>query len=113
MLFDVVTRKPRTVAFIIAAIVAPAGDCSIAITRDCFEPGLTLLSLASPAIRLDGFADGADDADFAGDRFFADFDIEILRYADDGLAPHHRSPTSAIKPAGQDLRAPLGVRNFR
>jgi hypothetical protein len=28
---------------------------------------------------LDGLADGADDADFEGDRFFADFDIEILR----------------------------------
>ena len=88
-------------------------DCSIPITRDCFESGFALLSLASPAIRLDGLADGADDADFAGDRFFADFDIEILRSVDDGLAPHHRSPTSAIKPAGQDLRAPLGARNFR
>jgi hypothetical protein len=94
------------VAFITAAIVAPAGDCSIASTRDCFEPELTFSGLASPAVRLDGSADGADDADFAGDRFFADFDIEILRSVDDGLAPHHRSPTSAIKPAGQDLRAP-------
>ena len=105
-------RKPRTecgcqpVAFITAAIVAPAGDCSIAITRDCFDPELTFSGLVSPAVRLDGLADGADDADFEGDRFFADFDIEILRSVDDGLAPHHRSPTSAIKPAGQDLRAP-------
>jgi hypothetical protein len=24
-----------------------------------------------------------------------------------GVAPHHRSPTSAIEPAGQDLAAPL------
>ena len=78
-------RKPRTecgcqpVAFIIAAIVAPAGDCSIAITRDCFDPELTFSGLASPAVRLDGLADGADDGDFEGDRFFADFDIEILR----------------------------------
>jgi hypothetical protein len=60
-----------------------------------------------------GLADDADDADFEGDRFFAVFDIEILRSVDDGLAPHHRSPASAIKPAGQDLRAPLGARNFR
>jgi hypothetical protein len=67
------------VAFITAAIVAPAGDCSIAITRDCFEPGFALSGLASPTIRLDGLADDADDADFEGDRFFADFDIEILR----------------------------------
>jgi hypothetical protein len=58
------------VAFITAAIVAPAGDCSIAITRDCFELELTFSGLVS---------DGADDADFEGDRFFADFDIEILR----------------------------------
>jgi hypothetical protein len=67
------------VAFITAAIVAPAGDCSIAITRDCFEPELTFSGLVSPAVRPDGLADGADDADFEGDRFFADFDIEILR----------------------------------
>jgi len=65
--------------------------------------------LVSPAVRLDDLADGADDADFEGDRFL----IEILGSVDDGLAPHHRSPTSAIKPAGQDLRAPLGARNFR
>ena len=69
--------------------------------------------LVSPTVRLDGLADGADDADFEGDRFFADFDIEILRSVDDGLAPHHRSPAAAIKPAGQDLRAPLGAGNFR
>jgi hypothetical protein len=94
------------VAFITAAIVAPAGDCSIAITRDCFEAELTFSGLASPAVGLDGFADGADDTDFEGDRVFADFDTEILRSVDDGLGPHHRSPTSAIKPAGQDLRAP-------
>jgi hypothetical protein len=47
-----------------------------------------------------------DASDFAGDRFFADFVIEIPRSIDDGIAPHHRSPTSAIKPAGQDLKAP-------
>jgi hypothetical protein len=94
------------VAFITAAIVAPAGDCSIAITRDCFDPELTFSGLVSPTVRLDGLADGADDGDFDGDRFFADFDIEILRSVDDGLVPHHRSPTAAIKPAGQDLRAP-------
>jgi hypothetical protein len=31
--------------------------------------------------------------------------MEILRSVDDGIAPHHRSPTSANKPAGQDLGA--------
>src|SRR5215470_19118558 len=41
-------RNPRTecccqpVAFIIAGIVVPAGDCSMAMTRDCFEPGSAL-----------------------------------------------------------------------
>ena len=42
----------------------------------------------------------------AAERFFADFDIEILHSVYGGVAPHHRSPTSAIKPAGQDLGAP-------
>jgi hypothetical protein len=36
-------------------------------------------------------------------RFFAGFDIEILHSVHSGVAPHHRSPTSAMKPAGQDL----------
>jgi hypothetical protein len=33
------------------------------------------------------------------------FDIEILRSVQGGVAPHHRSPASAMKPAGQDPRA--------
>jgi len=41
----------------------------------------------------------------------ADFDIEILHSAHDGIAPHHRSPASAIKPAGQDLGAPLAPKS--
>ena len=40
---------------------------------------MTFSGLVSPAVRLDGLADDADDADFESDRFFADFDIEILR----------------------------------
>ena len=51
----------------------------MASTRDCFEPELPFSGLASRAVRLDGFADGADDAHFEGDRFFADFDIETAR----------------------------------
>ena len=47
------------------------------------------------------------------DDFFADFDIEILRSVDSGVAPHHRSPTSAKKPAGQDLWALFGARSER
>jgi hypothetical protein len=42
-------------------------------------------------------------ADDATVRFFADFDIEIIHSVQGGIAPHHRSPTSAMKPAGQDL----------
>jgi len=34
-----------------------------------------------------------------------DFDIEILRSVA-AASPHHRSPTSAIRPAGQELGAP-------
>src|SRR4029453_17539822 len=55
-------RNPRTecccqpVAFIIAAIVAPAGDCSMAMTRDCFEPGSALCGRGELAIASgDGF----------------------------------------------------------
>ena len=54
----------------------------------------------------EGFAVATVAVDDAADRFFADFDIEILHSVDGGIAPHHRSPTSAIKPAGQDLGAP-------
>jgi hypothetical protein len=97
------------VVFTIAPIVAPAGDRSIAITRDCFEPGLVLAGLGLPTIRLDGLAGGVEALDFAGDRFFADFLIEIPRSIDNGSAPHHRSPTSAMNPAGQDLRALPGA----
>ena len=61
-----------------------------------------------------GFAALTDNGDFAGDDFasdgfLADFDIEILHSVDDGVAPHHRSPASAIKPAGQDPASALGA----
>jgi hypothetical protein len=93
------------VAFITAAIVAPAGDCSIAMTRACFERASVLLVFGASADCWEGFAALTDIGDFAG--FLADFDIEILHSVYDGVAPHHRSPASAIKPAGQDLGAPL------
>jgi hypothetical protein len=87
-----------------AAIVAPAGDCSMVMTRNCFEPGLAFLPLASTAFGCEGFAATAAALDPA-DRFLADFDMEILRSVDSGVAPHHRSPAQAMQPAGQDLRA--------
>jgi hypothetical protein len=66
--------------------------------------------LESLAAWIEVFAVLADGADFAGDRFFADFDIEILHSVHGGVMPHHRSPTAAVTPAGQDLRAPPGAR---
>jgi hypothetical protein len=82
-----------------AAIVVPVGDRSIAMTRACFEV------FGASADPWEGFVALTDNGDFAG--FLADFDIEILHSVYDGVAPHHRSPASAIKPAGQDLGAPL------
>src|SRR5437588_5490057 len=80
-------RNPRTecccqpVAFIIAAIVAPAGDCSIAMTRDCFEPGSALCGRAGLAFASgDRFAAVVSVCAGRGNRFFADLDIEILRF---------------------------------
>src|SRR6516225_9336255 len=80
-------RNPRTecccqpVAFIIAAIVEPAGDCRMAMTRDCFEPGSALCGRGGLAIASgDGFAAVVPLCDGRDDRFFADVDIEILRF---------------------------------
>src|SRR5271169_4657526 len=104
-------KKPRTecccqlVAFIIAVIVAPVGTRSIAMTRDCFEPGSAFLILGSGTTCWEGLLIGTGVTDGAAGRFVADFDIEILHSVHCGVAPHHRSPTSAIEPAGQDLSA--------
>ena len=101
-------KNPRTecccqpVAFIIAAIVAPRGDRSIVITRDCLVPAAALF-FGSAAIWAEGFAADTGAADVVGDGFFADFDMEILRSVHATPWPHHQSPTSATKPAGQDL----------
>src|SRR5262249_35673120 len=87
-------RKPRTecccqpVAFIIASIVAPAGDLSIAITWACLEPGSLFGRFALRAANCAGLAIGV--ADGAAARFFADFDIEILRSVSGG----HRAATT-------------------
>jgi hypothetical protein len=81
--------------------------------RDCFEPGLPFSSFTSAVLDSSGFAAATPAAaDDTTDRFFVDFDftdfdIEILRSVHCSFAPHHRSPTSATKPAGQDLGAPF------
>src|ERR1700676_1298 len=74
--------------------------------RDCFEPGSAFLPLGSPAVCCEVFAAGMGAADDAVGRFFANFDIEILRSVHRGVVPHHRCPASAMEPAGQDPRAP-------
>jgi hypothetical protein len=121
-------RKPRTecccqsVAFIIASIVAPLGDRSIVIRRPCFEQGPAFsevfeLGAAFPAFALEtDFRLGRalrPDAFEAIDRFFFVFGIEILHSVHHGVAPHHRSPALAIRPAGQDLKAPMGALTYR
>ena len=97
-----------------AAIVAPVGDCSIAMMRACFERASAVWVLGSSADC--GFVAFTDDGDFVGDDFvsdgfLADFDIEILHSVHDGVAPHHRSPASAVKPAGQDLGSAFGPKS--
>src|SRR5215475_6072004 len=104
-------RKPRTecccqpVTSIIEAIVAPAGDCSIAITRECFEFG---------SIELLPRADCCDDfeantgATEATDDFFAGFDIEILRLVDD--SPRAVTTEAPSRPQGR--RGRISERRF-
>src|SRR5262249_47734827 len=96
----------QPVAFIIAGIVVPTGDCYIAMTRDCFEPGSALCGRGELATASgDGFAAGAS---VCASRVIASSQTLTSRYSvsvDGGVAPHHRSPTSATKPAGQDLGA--------
>jgi len=62
-----------------AAIVVPVGDRSIAMTRACFERASVLLVFGSSADLWAGFAALADNGDFVS--FLTDFDIEILHSA--------------------------------
>jgi hypothetical protein len=55
----------------VLAIVAPAGDCSMATTRDCFEPGSALLPLESIVVCCEGFTAPPAAADEAGERRIA------------------------------------------
>src|SRR6266702_6287520 len=89
-------RNPRTecccqpVAFIIASIVAPAGDFSIAITPACLEPGSLFGRFALLTAKRAGLATATAVADGAPARFFADFDMRILRSVGGG----HRAATT-------------------
>jgi hypothetical protein len=71
-------------------------------TRACFEPASFFFS-GSVMAGCGGFAAVARAAVDLGERFFEDFGIGILHSVYGGVAPrHHRSPTSANQPAGQD-----------
>jgi hypothetical protein len=64
------------------------------------------LRFASPEVGDVDFAAGTGAAGLVAG-FFAGFDMEILRSVRATSWPHHRRPTSATKPAGQDLWARL------
>src|SRR5262245_4616015 len=106
-------RKPRTecccqpVTSIIEAIVAPAGDCSIAITRDCFEFGSIELLLGSTTDCCEHFETNTGATEAAGN-FFAGFDIEILRLVDDSP----RAVTTEAPPRPQGRRGRISERRF-
>src|SRR6516164_7531782 len=85
-----------------AAIVVPIGDCSIAITRACFERALVLVVFGSSADCKAGFA--TDNGDFAGDGFLTDFDIEILYSVDDGVAVAPPKPRIGHQAGGAGSR---------
>src|SRR5260370_5431952 len=101
----------QPVACIMAAIVAPAGDCSMAMTRDCFEPGSAFLLPLGSTVPCCGAFAAPPAAYGATERFFKDFDIEILRSVA-AASPHHRSPTSSITPAGQETSPAPATRSY-
>src|SRR5262249_53210433 len=71
------------------------GDCSMAMTRDCFEPGSAFLPLGSMGPCCGALA-APPAADGVAERFRTDFDIKILRSVKAASTPHHRSPISAM-----------------
>jgi hypothetical protein len=78
-------------------------------TRDCFEAASAFLLGRSRTAFGGGFEAETGVLVDAVSRFLADFDIEILRSVNSGVAPHHRSPTSAIEPAGQGSLSAFGA----
>ena len=78
--------------------------------RDCFEPGLAFLPLGSIVVCCEGFAAPPAAVEEAAERFFTDFDIEILQSVKAASTPHHRSPTSGRR--GR-TRSALSARNCR
>jgi len=90
-----------------AAIVVPVGDRSIAITRACFERALVLFVVGSSTECWAGFAALTDDGDFAG--FLAAFDIEILHSVRDGVAVAPPKPRIGDQAGEAESRSSLGA----
>jgi hypothetical protein len=74
-----------------SSIVAPAGDFSIAITQACLEPASLIRRFALLVANCAGLATATGVADDATARFFAGFDIEILR----SVGGHRAATTEA------------------
>ena len=79
-------------------MVAPPGDCSIAITRDCFEIGASFfVSLADGCAVFAGATGGVDGADV---RFFASLGIVILRSVQAALRRTTEAPLRRLSRRG-------------
>jgi hypothetical protein len=93
------------VTLIIVAIVAPVGDRSMETRRSCLDSDRAFFAevISVTFGRAVAFSATSAFCDFGAFRWSFGFGMEILRSVDSGVAPHHRSPTSANKPAGRDL----------
>src|SRR4051794_5598780 len=113
-------RKPRTecfchpVAFIIPAMVAPAGVRSNAMTRDCFEWGLTLLALAVAASFWEAFAAREGAVEDKASLLLADAVNGILRLVR-FTAARAASPKPHLgnRAGGAGFQSARGARNWR
>jgi len=88
-----------------AAIVVPVGDCSIAMMRACFERASALPS----ADRWAGLATLTDSGNFADDGFLADFDIEILHSVHGGVAAAPPKPRIGDQAGGAGSQGAVGA----
>src|ERR1700677_2398859 len=109
-------RKPRTecccqpVAFVIASIVAPAGDLSIAMTCDCLEPDFRCSGLRSFWLCVAVFV-AAMTAVVATVRFLADFDIGILHSVSGGCGAAPPKPHLGAGAGGAGSQSAAGARD--
>jgi len=85
----------------------PEDDCSIAITRDCLDPGSTFSLAVSSGADSEGFAE--TESFEAGDDFFAAVDIEILHSVDAARAAPPK-PRVGHRASGAGSLAPFGAR---